>query len=82
MVLRNILIASFLLMAQFSFGQASKWSIEVNYPLPVGTGLYNDFHGIADVGVKYRFLEIPGLIFGASVNYFQKVYLPRFNMII
>lgn len=82
--LKNILIASLFIMAQFSFSQVSKWSVEANYPVPLGDGFFGKYYsGVVDVGVKYRMLSFSGLEVGASINggYFNKNvvnYIPSY----
>lgn len=82
--LKFILIASLVLMAQFSFSQESKFSAEANFPFSVGNNYFGkDYSGIIDLGVKYRFLELSKINIGISVNgsYFKKKaerYIPSY----
>lgn len=72
--LRNLFIASFFLMAQFSFSQTSKWSLEANFPVSLGNNFFGEYGGIVDLGVKYRMVNISNISLGVSVNgsYFKK----------
>ncbi|WP_298474845.1 hypothetical protein [uncultured Maribacter sp.] len=63
----------FLIISVFFFSvsivaQDKKWSVEANYPLSVGDELGNDAPGIADVGIKYRFLDFNIVKIGAGIN--------------
>lgn len=53
-----------------SFSQDSKFSIEANFPIPIGENfLGENYNGIVDIGPKYRFLQNGVLNLGASVNF-------------
>ncbi len=59
----------FLFLISFKiFAQDQKWSVEVNYPISVGVDLSNDNPGIADLGVKYRFLDLNVVKIGVGLN--------------
>ncbi|QAA81742.1 hypothetical protein EI546_08395 [Aequorivita sp. H23M31] len=80
---KKILIASLLLVAQFSFSQDSKFSIDANFPISMGDNFFGDYNGIVDVGMKYRIKEISNINLGISVNgsYFKKKaerYMPEY----
>jgi len=52
-----------------SFSQTSKYSIEANYPIPIGNNfLGEDAYGIIDVGLKYRFVALNPVKIGISIN--------------
>ncbi len=62
-----------LLLFSFSlshcFSQEKKWSLEVNYPIPVDNNFVGqNFLGIFDIGVKYRFIKTDFLNFGTGLN--------------
>lgn len=78
--LKNILIASLILMAQFSFSQNSKFSVEANFPISLGSEFFGDYNGIIDIGAKYRLVNVSDLTLGISVNgsYFKKNSQPYF----
>src|SRR5690554_2417894 len=51
------------------FSQEKKWSLEVNYPIPVDNNFVgHNFLGLFDVGAKYRFIDTELLNFGAGLN--------------
>jgi opacity protein-like surface antigen len=53
-----------------TFSQDSKFSIEANFPIPIGDNfLGQNYNGIIDIGAKYRFLENDVLNLGASLNF-------------
>lgn len=69
MRLRLIAIV-FILFTIKSFSQGSKFSIEANFPIPIGDNfLGKNYKGIVDIGAKYRFLQNDVLNLGASVNF-------------
>lgn len=77
--LNKLLIASLFLMTQFSFSQDSKFSVEANIPIAVGSGFFGeDYNGIVDVGAKYRIVNFSNINLGISVNggYFKKKAQP------
>ncbi len=82
--INKCIIASLFLMTQFLFSQDSKFSVEANFPIAVGSGFFGeDFSGIADIGVKYRIVNVSNINLGVSVNgsYFKKkvqLYLPSY----
>ncbi|MBD1261631.1 outer membrane beta-barrel protein [Maribacter polysiphoniae] len=45
-----------------------KWSAEANYPISIGDELGNDTPGIIDLGLKYRFVNLDFVTFGAGIN--------------
>jgi opacity protein-like surface antigen len=73
--LRKIIFASLFLMAQFSFSQVSKFSLEANFPIPTGNSFFGKhYNGIVDIGAKYRVVDLSNINLGISVNggYFTK----------
>ena len=82
--IKPILIASLLIMTQFSFSQASKISVEANFPFSLGSNYFGeDYGGIIDLGAKYRFIQLSRINLGISVNgsYFKKKaerYIPSY----
>lgn len=51
-----------------AISQDKKWSIEANYPIPVGNSFFEDFNGIADFGIRYRAFDVSFMKLGASLN--------------
>ncbi|MGO4919830.1 outer membrane protein [Maribacter spongiicola] len=75
--MKKIILASFLVFSSFLVhAQDQKWSIEANYPLVANSNLQNDFNGVLDLGVKYRFANLGPVILGAGFN---AAYLKNFN---
>ncbi len=59
-----------------SFSQDKKFSFEINYPLAISNGIEN-FTGIADANIKYRFAEGELFKYGASLTFdYLKANLP------
>lgn len=66
---RVILIGLLLVATVKSFSQDSKFSIEVNHPIPIDKNFVGEnYHGIIDGGIKYRFADFNLIKIGASFN--------------
>ncbi len=67
---QKILLTLLLIFTIKSFSQDSKFSIEANFPIPIGDNfLGENYNGIVDIGAKYRFLQNDILNLGTSVNF-------------
>ncbi len=52
-----------------SFSQDSKFSLEVNYPIPIDENFIGkNLYGIVDLGLKYRFVEFNPVQIGVTLN--------------
>tara|TARA_R110002049_G_scaffold237427_1_gene410520 strand:+ start:393 stop:974 length:582 start_codon:yes stop_codon:yes gene_type:complete len=52
-----------------SYSQDSKISVELNYPIPIDKNFIGDnYNGIIDLGLRYRFLEFNVIKIGGSLN--------------
>ncbi len=61
----------FISLITFNLAQSQerKFSLEANYPLPIDDGfVFQNYTGIIDLGLKYRFYETDVLSLGAGVN--------------
>jgi hypothetical protein len=66
---QKLLLVLLLIFTIKSFSQVSKFSIEANFPIPVGDNfLGENYGGIIDIGMKYRFSELKIVNIGASIN--------------
>ena len=66
---QNLLFIVLLLLCIKLFSQESKFSLELNYPIPIDNNFVSEnYNGIIDVGLKYRFSNIDFLNIGASIN--------------
>ncbi|MGB2761442.1 MAG: outer membrane beta-barrel protein [Maribacter stanieri] len=75
--MKKVILASFLVFASFIVhAQDQKWSIEANYPLVANSNRQNDFNGVLDLGIKYRFANLGPVILGAGFN---AAYLKNFD---
>ena len=53
-----------------SFSQNSKFSIEANFPIAIGDNFLEDnYNGIIDLGINYRFLQKEVVNLGVSANF-------------
>ena len=58
-----------LLITIHTFSQETKFSIEANYPFTMGENFIgNNYKGIADAGIKYRFTDVKLVNLGLSIN--------------
>ncbi|WP_282178857.1 outer membrane beta-barrel protein [Maribacter stanieri] len=75
--MNKVILASFLVFSSFIVhAQDQKWSVEANYPLVANSNLQNDFNGVLDLGIKYRFANLGPVILGVGFN---AAYLKNFN---
>ena len=64
-----LLLTLSLILTIKSFSQDSKFSIELNYPIPKDNNFFGEnYNGIIDFGVDYRFAELTPVNVGASFN--------------
>ncbi len=67
---QKLLLVFLLIVTIKTFSQDSKFSLEVNFPIPIGDNfLGENYNGIVDIGAKYRFVKNGILNLGASVNF-------------
>ncbi len=64
----NYTLLLLILVSLTTYAQDKKFSIEVNYPLAISNGIEN-FTGIADASIKYRFTEGELFKYGASFTF-------------
>jgi opacity protein-like surface antigen len=66
---QKLLLALLLIFSIKSFSQDSKFSLELNYPVPIDENFVGkNYSGIIDLGAKFRFAELNPLNLGASLN--------------
>ena len=66
---QKLLLALLLIFSIKLFSQNSKFSLELNYPIPIGENfIEKNYNGIIDLGLKYRFTDLSFLNIGASLN--------------
>jgi len=66
---RHLLLTLLLIFASKSFAQDSKISLELNYPLPIDQNFIGEnYDGIIDLGIDYRFAKTKLIKIGASLN--------------
>lgn len=66
---QKLLLALLLIFSIKSFSQDSEFSIEANFPIPIGDNfLGQNYGGIIDIGAKYKFTELKMVSIGASIN--------------
>lgn len=67
--MKRLLLTSFLVFTSIILhAQDQKWSVEANYPLVANSNLQNDFNGVLDLGIKYRFANLGPVILGLGFN--------------
>ena len=66
---QDLFLAFLLIFTIKLFSQDSKFSIELNYPIPIDDNLIGrNYNGIIDAGLKYRFVDLDFMKIGASFN--------------
>lgn len=66
---QKLLLGLLLVFSIKSFSQDSKFSLELNYPMPIDDNLIGrNYNGIIDAGLKYRFVNLDFMNIGASLN--------------
>lgn len=75
--MKRLLLTSFLAFTCIVLhAQDQKWSVEANYPFVANSNMQNDFNGVVDLGIKYRFTNLGPVILGAGFN---AAYLKNFD---
>ena len=66
---KKLLFALLIILTSNSFSQDSKFSLELNFPIPFGNNLIGqNYNGIVDLGASYKFANIAPINIGASLN--------------
>lgn len=66
---QKLLLALLLIFSIKSFSQDSKFSLELNYPIPIDENFIGkNYNGIIDLGLKYSFSNLSFINIGASLN--------------
>ena len=66
---QKLFLGIFLIFAIKSFSQDSKYSLELNFPIPIDDNFIgNNYSGIIDVGAKVRFTNLKTINIGVSLN--------------
>ncbi len=66
---QKLLLAFLLIFSIKSFSQDSKFSVELNFIIPIDENLIGkNYNGIIDAGLKYRFANLNFINIGASLN--------------
>ncbi|AXP80689.1 hypothetical protein CJ739_1602 [Mariniflexile rhizosphaerae] len=66
---QKLLLGLLLIFTIKSFSQDSKFSLELNYPIPIDKNFVGEnYSGIIDLGAKFRFADLNLINIGASFN--------------
>ncbi|UKM65357.1 porin family protein [Flavobacteriaceae bacterium GSB9] len=66
---QNLLLVFLLIFTIKSFSQDSKFSLELNYPIPIDNNFIGEnYNGIIDFGANYRFTNLNHVNIGISFN--------------
>ena len=66
---KYLILILLLVLSTNLFAQDKKFSIAANYPLPIDDNFIGkNYHGIADVEFKYRFIKLNPIKIGGSLN--------------
>lgn len=66
---KSILLLALTFSVFTSFAQDSKFSANLSYPITVGDNFINNYSGIIDLGIRYRFVEAGPINIGFSGNF-------------
>lgn len=68
-IMKKLFLIALVSLSALSFGQATKFSVEAAYPIPVDQNFVGDnYTGIADLGLKVRIINLRVINFGVSLN--------------
>jgi len=66
---RKLLFLLFIFLTVKLSSQNSKFNLELNYPIPIDNNFVGEnYKGIADIGLGYKFLKLNIIEFGISLN--------------
>jgi opacity protein-like surface antigen len=66
---QKFLLTLLLIFSIKSFSQDSKFSLELNYPIPIDNNFVGEnYNGIIDIGADYRFANLNPVNIGISLN--------------
>lgn len=65
---KKLLLGLLLLLSLQAISQDKKWSAEANYPILLWEGYLQDYNGLFDLGINYRFVRLGIVEIGAGVN--------------
>lgn len=66
---QKLLLTLLLILTIKTFSQDSKFSLELNYPIPIDKNFVGEnYSGIIDLGAKYRFVNLNPINIGVSFN--------------
>ncbi|WP_375587450.1 outer membrane protein [Flagellimonas aurea] len=65
---QKLLLILLLIFSFKSFSQDSKFSLELNYPIPIDNFVGENYNGIIDIGADYRIINLNPVNIGISLN--------------
>ncbi|WP_298266076.1 outer membrane protein [uncultured Lutibacter sp.] len=66
---QKLLLTLLLIFSIKSFSQESKFSLELNYPIPIDNNFIGEnYNGIIDIGADYRIVNLNPVNLGVSLN--------------
>ena len=66
---KNLLLILIIIYSVKLSSQNSELNLELNYPIPIDNNFFGEnYNGIIDIGVGYKFFEINKFDFGISLN--------------
>ena len=65
---KKLLLGLLLLLSQQAISQDKNWSVEANYPILLGDDYLQDYNGLLDLGLNYRFISLGIFDIGVGIN--------------
>jgi len=67
-MIKNLISIFVFFLTVHAFAQKSNLSANLSYPITVGDNFVNQYTGIVDFGIQYRFVKAGPIYIGASAN--------------
>ncbi|RKN82673.1 outer membrane protein [Ulvibacterium marinum] len=65
---KKLLLGLLLLLSLQAISQDKNWSVEANYPILIGDDYLQDYNGLLDLGLSYRFISLGIFDIGVGIN--------------
>ncbi|WP_282160081.1 outer membrane protein [Ulvibacterium marinum] len=65
---KKLLLGLLLLLSLQAISQDKNWSVEANYPILLGDDYLDEYNGLLDLGLNYRFVRLGVFEIGAGIN--------------
>ncbi|WP_422082628.1 outer membrane protein [Ulvibacterium sp.] len=65
---KKLLLGLLLLLSLQAISQDKNWGVEANYPILLGDDYLQDYNGLLDLGLNYRFISLGVFDIGVGIN--------------